>query len=186
MTSQGDVTVFGLMVPTCVIPDITMDVPHGHTMVIPAEKAHVSKDLWRLIGQKCLFQMRSGPRPAMPSPYATSISSRQQKLEDENAQLRSDIAQQQRASADTQAKLDTILGLLQSGALSVASASHVVAGTAQKTEVSTVDGSAPTFIPTTITPEGAQARIESKKEESTSTATSSASKLREMRKKGQQ
>lgn len=190
MSSQGDVTVFGLMVPTCVIVDIGMDVPHGRTIVVPAEKAHVSKDLWRLIGQKCLFQMRSGPyAPQPPMSQVARIPAQQERLEVENAELRETLVRQQQefqaAQKESKDKLDAILLLLQSGALATGSQAMMSGAKAGLTS-SGVDGSAPSFIPTTITPENAQARIESKKEESASSATSSASKLRELRKKGNQ
>lgn len=181
---SADVTVLGLMVPTCLLGDIAMDVPHGQVVVIPADKALRSKDLWRCIGQKLLFRMQGGPgRPY--APVGTGVSpdvllSRTENLEEESRQLRSALA------AQTE-KLDAILSLLQSGTPWVAGPQASGAHVAKVSAAEVVASEAPTFIPSAIAPQNAETRIEPRESEGESVSVlGAAEKLRELRQKGKQ
>lgn len=179
---SSDVTVFGLLVPTCVLHDIGMDVPHGETVVIPAEKAQRSKDLWRSIGQKQIFRLMQGPQSKKPfpplDPHILPIPDRTKELEAENQALKTALSTQA-------AKLDTILSLLQAGIPLSALTAAPRASTAPVSQV--VGGEAPAFIPSSITPENSEARIEPKRAEVDNTDVSGAAgKLRELRQKGKQ
>ena len=115
-----------------------------------------------------------------------SVQDRQQALEEENRQLRETLAKQrqdaQEAEGRQQAKLDSILDLLRSGALNAPApqVQYIQMPLGQQPRV--VDD-APTFIPTTIRPEHAETRIEAKKTESDSTLSGASDKLRELRRK---
>jgi hypothetical protein len=64
------VVVVGLDPTTVILGDIGMDVPHRVTVTIPGEKALISKDLWRAVNQKRVFQLRSNQ---LPTPKSTSF-----------------------------------------------------------------------------------------------------------------
>jgi hypothetical protein len=201
--SAGDVTVFGLVVGTHVLTDIGMDVPHGHTVTIPAAKAQKSKDLWRAISQKCIFLIQSGPYahrnvdvtgtyvPPPPVHQFTAdpaMSDRQQALEDENRQLKETLIRQRQeaeaAEKRQQGKLDSILELLRSGAAThTIVMSQGVQGAPGQPRATPIEDDAPTFIPAVIRPENAETRIEAKKAESDSTLSGASDKLRELRRK---
>lgn len=182
--SIGDVTVYGLMAGTCLLEDIAMDVPHGTTVTIPGAKAHISKDLWRAISQKLLFQLHSGPGAGLPvgarlPEVETASQDMTKALKEENAHLRAVLAASELAS---QTKLDDILTLLRAGGLPVAPAGHQESVAARAASSGVVSGEVPTFIPSQIKPEGVEVQITTKPEESAgagvSTATSTLRKLR--------
>lgn len=185
--SVGDVQVFGLMGGTCYLEDIGMDVPHGVTVTIPGAKAHVSKDLWRYISQKCLFHIQPGPGASMPMearpPVAVPVAPEHQALREENAHLRAVLAANELAS---QVKLDAILELLRAGGRlpALAGPQEPLAARAASTGVvsGVVSGEVPTFIPSTIKPEGVEVQLTTKPEESEGAGVNAASStLRKLR-----
>jgi hypothetical protein len=181
--SVGDVQVFGLMAGTCYLEDIAMDVPHGTTVTIPGVKAHVSKDLWRYISQKCLFHIQPGPGASMPMearpPVAAPVPQEQQALREENAHLRAVLAANELAS---QVKLDAILALLRAGGSLPAVAGHQEPVAARAVSTGVVSGDVPTFIPSQIKPEGVEVQLTTKPEESEGAGVHAASStLRKLR-----
>lgn len=189
--SVGDVRVVGMMAGTHVIEDIGMDVPHGATITIPAAKAHVSKDLWRAISQRCLFHLAPGPMTQGPaSPTLADVEALREQvrvLTEANLRLQAKLAARETelAARDTEnpsQKLDAILALLQSG---TAPSSIAVAGVARAPARApeSVVGDAPMFIPSTIKPEGVDVQIDTPAEESAGAGVSeAASALRRFRK----
>jgi hypothetical protein len=179
-----DITVFGLTVPTCVLHDIGRDVPHGETVVIPGDVAYRSKDLWRAIGQRQIFQIKRGPGPTahlpiaapQPSPPVPVPVPRDLELEEENKALKAALSNQSQ-------KLDSIIALLQAGVPMAA----IQAATRPQQSVGVVSDEVPIFIPSSIKPENAEARIESRRSETEASKVSDAAeKLRELRQKGRQ
>jgi len=160
-----------------------MDVPFSTMVVIPADKALKSKDLWRSIGQKQLFQLQRGPgmpyipldsRAPSPDP---ALLERIRLLEEENRQLRLALESKNTHRDD---RIDALLTFLQSGA--VALPGIATQRGPQAPQVASAD--VPTYIPTVITPDGAETRIEPKRAESESAAVSGASdKLRNLKRK---
>lgn len=176
---MADVVVYGLTVPTCLLEDIQMDVPQGHTVIVPEMKALQSRDLWRAISQRRVFQL-AGP-PAGTIAPVRAPDGRLTALEAENEMLRQRLANQ---GAEFQGKLDSILSLLQSGAL-VQQVQHIHHGPGSAPRSEAVSGEVPTFIPSKIAPDNADARIDVKKDETENKALTGAAKtLRELRKKG--
>lgn len=187
--SQGDVRVFGLVAGTHVLEDIGMDVPHGREVVIPADKASRSKDLWRAIGQKCIFRLPDQPVPQHAAPVTfirddvlqernSFLEQRNKQLEEENRQLRESLRQ----AMAQQDRLDTILQAIQT--MPTPSTVYVNGGSAPaapKDEIA--DGTAPQFIPAEIAPKDAETRIDTKREATDSSGVSAAAdRLRKMRK----
>lgn len=189
-----DITVFGLTMPTYVIQDIQMDVPHGLTVTIPADLANRSKDLWRGISARQLFQIRttpnSHPTTSTPSPAERELRDKCAQLETENTDLRRQLAESnaariaqqaesQKALLAQQDKLTTIIEMISKTTFPVLGpvSGHPLPG------VATIVGDAPTFIPSVITPENAEARIETKQAEAENTLAGASSKLRELRQK---
>lgn len=198
----GDVTVVGLDVSTTVLYDIGMDVPHRAVVTIPADRATVSKDLWRALNQRRLFQLHAGPTgpsPVRPTvPLTASIEAWQSKchqLEAENLKLKEKVdrlealttqASQPLAAppAVSDERLDEILRLLKEGAVTPAGVASVspVAKTAKAAVV--VDVEVPAFIPNEIKPKSVEGRIAEVQAETSDKANlgTAASTLRKLRK----
>jgi len=190
----GDVTVVGLDTTTTVLYDIGMDVPHRAVVTIPADRATMSKDLWRAISQRRVFQLHPGaagtvqrPVVSLPKPNQDLLLDRCKQLEAENAQLRATLAQleQERAQpAMPQAKIDEILSILKSGIPVVAAPSAGTVTPLRPKSTAVVEVDVPAFIPTEIKPKDIEGRI-TEVEASTSEASnlgSAASALRKFRK----
>lgn len=191
-----DVTVMGLVSGTYIIEDIQMDVPHCTVVTIPAEKAHRSKDLWRGISSKQLFQIRTAPVAHPAPPHVNGVvekelRDKQRLLETENEELRQKLVDQHvashRQSEDfTQAmaiqreQLDKVINLLAAG-VTVGGGSSSQPTAKAVSEV--VSGEVPTFIPSSITPKNADARIDIKTTETDSSVSDAAGKLRGLRQK---
>lgn len=192
----GDVTVVGLDTSTVVLLDIGMDVPHRVVVTVPADRATVSKDLWRAISQRRLFQLHAGPatqapvRPIAPPAASNEWQTRCRALEAENAQLRARVAELEALNrpapspaapeADATGKLDEILALLRSGKTVVA-AGQAPAARAEQRGVVEVD--VPAFIPTEIKPkdfEGRMTEVQTTSSEASGLG-SAASALRKLR-----
>jgi regulator of replication initiation timing len=191
-----DITVFGLVAGSYLIEDIGMDVPCGAHVTIPADKALRSKDLWRGINQRLIFQVSARPNaiPQITESVGSSLQDRASRLAAENEELRARLLEQQaevqRQQIETQRALTTqseqmtqIVEMLRAGL--VVGAAPLVKATAERPAAEDyVSGDAPTFIPGTITPENAEARIDTKEESSeNASVTGAAGKLRALRQK---
>jgi hypothetical protein len=194
-----DIIVFGIAPGTHTVEDIHVDVPSGQEVTIPGETAYKSKDLWRAINQKQLFLIRAVPNaPPVQVPVSAAVEQelREQvvRLEAENQQLRVELHQQQAESQKSmletqkmmtaqQERLDALLKMLSSGAIYT----QGVAPKAVGADDTVIDGSAPAFIPESITPKTTETRIDTKTEQSESTGVSGAAgRLREMRQRPKQ
>lgn len=198
MMMQGDVTVVGLDVSTTVLYDIGMDVPHRQVVTIPANKATMSKDLWRAISQRRVFQLHAGSvsqgpvRPTVaPSPPAEVWQDKCRQLEAENAQLREAVARMEQdrqpapvvVQAAPDERLDQILNLLKAGVPVAAAAPGQSVRTVAPAQPTVVDVDVPAFIPTEIKPKGIEGRIAEVQAETSDRANlgSAADALRKMR-----
>lgn len=183
---MNDVRIIGLQMTTVLIEDIAMDVPHGVTVVIPAEKAARSKDLWRLLSQKQLFRLNAGPfadypnpNPALPNAEVERLQEEKRLLEEQNRLLRLQLDRQG-------GKLDAILAALETQRLAPQIV-HVVApnGTASPSGAPSevVDAGVPTFIPSQIKPENVESHVEVQSETSEGSGIAGAGEaLRRLRK----
>lgn len=187
--SNGDVRVVGLVSGNHLIEDIARNVAYGEVTVIPGELALMSKDLWRSLSQKFLYQLPTIPTTqAMPASsdtekvrlerYAKELESLVSRLEAENRDLK---AQLQKKEQDTASKLDSILSAIQSG-IQVSSGPRGN-DSAQKRD-DFVDGSAPAFIPSEIVPKDVAVHIDIQGE-SGSSVSGAAERLRKLRKGSQ-
>jgi hypothetical protein len=189
--ATGDIRVFGTVHPTHLVEDLGIDVPHGVTMTIPAEQALRSKDLWRGISQKCLFQLPSTvpaqfsaqPLSALPDPERQSLLARIRDLEEQVRALETEnraLKEVAKGSEAREVKLDTILAALQGGVALRGAAQIEPRVVRVKEEVA--DGSAPTFLPSQIKPIDVDQHIEIQKEStSSSSVTNTAERLRKIR-----
>jgi hypothetical protein len=181
-----NIRVFGLDHSTVVLHDIQMDVPFEATVEIPSEKALVSKDLWRAISSKQLFQLSKSPNQISMS---TEPELREQirQLTAENEDLRSKLLAKH-AEVDglklQQATLDSILTRLSNVPTVHPTVTATVEGTPSGGAWRVVDNSAPMFIPTTIMPEGAESHIETTKTEADTGVSGAQNKLRQLKSKG--
>jgi hypothetical protein len=195
----GDVTVVGLDTSTTVLYDIGMDVPHRSVVTIQADKATLSKDLWRAISQRRLFQLHSGSitqgsvRPVVPP--SLSIEAWQERckhLEVENQALKDAVRSLQRelaaksdapitvAPTPVDPRLDEILQLLRSGQTMGGASAPARSAPAVK---GVVEVDVPTFIPNEIKPKSVEGRIAEVQAETSekSNLGSAADALRKMR-----
>lgn len=182
-----DVRVLGMVAGIHVIEDIGVSVPHGVTVPISADQAGMSKDLWRAVGQKKLFQWPQGTAPQHVAPNGhvrddvlqernRFLEERVRQLEEENRQLRATLD----AALAQQDRLDRILGALEGGGRGPAPAHRHTNGQAATAEVA--DGAVPQFIPSEIAPKDASARIDLIKQEGTDTdALDAKAALRKLR-----
>jgi hypothetical protein len=190
--SNGDVRVIGMVAGNHVLEDIGRDVPFRTLVIIPEDQALMSKDLWRSISQGALCQIPSAPYPsstaALPDPdkirmekYATELEGHVVRLQTENDALK----RQLEGGADQHsAKLDEILKAIKSGVMvAPPQPAQQQAAASRPVPEETVDGSAPTFLPSEIKPRDIEARINIQGEESNSDAVSDAAdRLRQLRK----
>ncbi len=186
--NPGDVRVFGLVTGTHVLEDIAMDVPHGREVVIPADKAARSRDLYKAIGQKCIFRLPDQPTATYVAPVThvrddvvqernQFLEKRNRQLEEENAQLRESL----RVAMTQQDRLDTILQAIQ--AVKLPEFVHVngqAAPVAARPEIA--DGTAPQFIASEIAPKNADTRIGVQVEEGDFSVADASERLRKLRK----
>lgn len=187
-----DITVLGLVGGSHFIEDIQTEVPLGHQVTIPADKALRSKDLWRGISSRQLFQIRVLPNqpptpPSVDPAIEQDLRTKVQRLEVENQALRDQLtnqqmmmvtqqAESQKAMIAQQSRLDDIVRMLSTGI----QVTHVATGTT--TANPGVVDEIPAYIPSVITPEVAETRIETKMEEAQNSGLSGAAgKLRELR-----
>jgi predicted nuclease with TOPRIM domain len=198
--NPGDVHVHGLVVNTHVIEDIRIDIPYGRDVVIPADKAAVSRDLWRAINQKKLIQLfPQATSMSMPSIIhirddvlqernqtlerrCKSLEEENRNLQEENKNLRESnksLQEALKASVQQQNQLDSILNLLQSGGIQRSNGPEVLSFPKE-----VADGNVPMFFPSDLVPKDTVSRIEVKQEVDTSSDVSGNSeKLRKLRRK---
>jgi len=179
----GDIRVMGLVFGTHLIEDIKQNVPHGMVVTIPGDLAIRSKDLWRGIAQRALFQL-----PSTSPPETTYSGHEKESLE---SQIRDLFAQLKALKVENQSlreslqsnsqlnsqKLDSILSALQNKVASFSQSipsSRVVAD-----EVA--DGTAPMFIPSEIRPKDVDIRIDVQGESIKSDMTNTADLLHKLK-----
>lgn len=173
-----DVRVFGLNTNMVFIEDISVDVVHGATVVIPADKAAKSKDLWRLISQKQLFRLNPGPMADYPSVAPPLSPSVEDRLREENRLLAEQNLVLRQSLTAQGGKLDAIIGLLESGRLTAIPQSIAEAAIHH----GVVDNGIPTYIPSEIKPQNVESHIEVKSETSEGSGVAGASDaLRKLR-----
>lgn len=188
----ADIRVMGLVHPSHLVEDIRVSVAFGVTVIIPAGKAGVSKDLWTAISQKRLFKMPSAGPPGVvvaPDQIAASakdtanIQTRLQSLETRNGQLEEESRKLREQLAASQEKqqgtLEAILEAVKSAPAGVVQVQGSNGGSQAREGVA--DGDAPAFIPEVIRPKEAEVRIESEDSSAASDVSSVRDRLRKMR-----
>lgn len=192
MSTDADVRVVGLVAGTHLIEDIARDVPYGVVVVIPADMALTSKDLWRAINQKFLYRLPSIPNTqAAPMPdqekqrlerYARELESHVSRLQAENSDLKEQLkAWQGKSDVALSGKLDSIMAMLQAGV--PVQGGSPLRGNDPSQNVPLVDGSAPTFLPSEIRSKDLEARIDVQPESSSSGVSEATERLRKLRNK---
>ena len=196
---MSDVRVLGLIGGVVNLQDIGVTVPCGVTVTIPEMQAHLSKDLWRAISQQCIKQLPSVAAPARAmsfgrevptytapvTPALEQLQTRVQAVEQENQRLQTALVTKEQES---QVKLDAILALLRAGSRVTppgATAAQPAEHHRQTSDVvsDVVSGDVPSFIPSTIKPEGVVVQITTASVESTGDGIGTAkSALRKFRK----
>jgi hypothetical protein len=172
-------------------------------VVIPADLALISKDLWRSLSQKFLYQLPTIPTTQQAAPmqdqekqrleqYARELEGHVSRLESENRDLKEQLKAVEGQVARLEAlqgiksdptlgtKLDSILAMLQSGVPVQGGA--VIRGNDSSQRGSEIDGSAPTFLPSEIRQKDLEARIDIQPESSSSNVSEAAERLRKLRK----
>lgn len=112
----GGITVAGLVTGTHLIEDIKIAVPHQIAVFIPADLAYRSKDLWRGISQRRLFQLTGGSGLAVESNNRV-LPPPNTDLEDfraENKRLKQQLEEAQRQNLSLQDALQAMQGQLTS------------------------------------------------------------------------
>jgi hypothetical protein len=151
--------VVGIDTSPVVLEDIGMDVPHAQAVTIPADKATMSKDLWRAIGQRRLFQLHTGPIPTRPQVARVSPDAdRVKQLEAENQQLHERVRQLEAQVADS-SKLDQILAAIQQGGVTVAAAPGRLVPSAKEALPGVVEVDVPVFIPSVKSADVSETRL---------------------------
>ena len=189
MMRGGDVRVMGLVNPFHKIEDVRINVAYRTTVIIPAEKAAVSKDLWRSISQRSLFQLPSAAPPPVSKAGQTTasvqdteaIQSRLASLEDRNTKLAAESQLLRTQLAESQEKQQGTLEAILTQLKTNPQVRYTQAGNGAVGATELADGAAPNFIPEVIKPGDAEARIESRQEEAVSDVSSVADKLKKMR-----
>jgi len=196
----GGITVAGLVTGTHVIEDIKIAVPHQIAVYIPADLAYRSKDLWRGISQRRLFQLTGGSGLAVESnTKVLQVAPDMGELEDlriENKKLRQQLEEAQRQNTGLQEALQAmqgqltsilrLLGKIENGEVPLRGiSSQSLEPVRAVASPMVVGGEVPTFIPDDIRPEDAKANIKVDAEVVVGTSVSDNVKaLREARKRG--
>jgi hypothetical protein len=206
---MSDVIVTNVRMGTYVISDIGIDVPHGVVVHIPSEKALRSKDLWRGISQRTLFQFHPSaihkgalmpvqpPEPLPPPPEPTVYQAPEtlvHALTEHNKALtlaveRRDevlfalVTEQQRQLAEQGKQLAEAVRLLRERPVSTTAPSNVAGAVPGLPDV--VNGDAPVFIPSAIKPKDVESHVNVQTEASEGSSVSgAASALRRLRQGG--
>lgn len=193
----GDVTVLGMVADTHLIEDLGIWVQKGVAVTIPGHLTLVSKDLHRAISQRHLALIHNpSTLPALRASAGLAKEEREKleseihtltaqvsALQDRNAYLEATVTGLQaelRAQKDSAQKLDAILQAIQERPL-VTQVIQTSAG-AKVAAPEVVSGEAPMFIPSQIRPDNVEERVAVQEEQSESSVTSAADKLKQMRK----
>jgi hypothetical protein len=207
---MSDVIVTNVRMGTYVISDIGIDVPHGVVVHIPSEKALRSKDLWRGISQRTLFQFHPSaihkgalmpaqppeplpPLPPEPTTYQApetivhALTEHNKALtlavERRDEVLFALVAEQQRQLAEQGKQLAEAVRLLRERPLAGAASTNTTGSVSGLPDV--VNGDAPVFIPSTIKPKDVEAHVSVQTEASEGSSVSgAASALRRLRQGG--
>jgi len=181
----GDVTVFGLTMGHCLIEDIRVIVPHMEVVVIPANDAYRSKDVWRAINMRKVFHLHAGtkswPTGAPPAPAQVDQTKLlEQALEEQRAQNAAVLQAMTEQGALVKKLTETVANLRG------VQAPPVTASVAPQQQDELPSGDAPVFVPSTVKPEVTEQRIRSKESTSDAVGVSEArAQLRSIRgKKG--
>ena len=183
MSSASDVIVFGGTMGGHFIEDINVHVPQNMTVVIPAEQAIRSHDLWRALSQRTLFRLHHGPPPGpmtMPALVTASIdvSAQSRELQETLAEQKELTAALRKQMAEQSALLETLVHAL---AQVQGQTAQVSSSEPRRDKASAQD--VPTFIPATIKPENAETRINANMGEAEDSGLAeSRSRLRNFRK----
>lgn len=207
--SRGDVKVVGVRTGMVLIDDIGVSVPNGVVVSIPAQQALRSKDLYRLISQRMLFQIHPGPihkaaaLPEMPPPppptpnqtvAPTDPSAREALLEAELKVLREALDQREHVlfaalvaaqgrSEAVEQKLDQVLATLsRQPAVPLAAPNPFPVQTGRAVPI--VASDAPLFIPSEIKPRDVEAHVSIESETTDSNVSGATSALRRLRGQG--
>ena len=199
---MSDIRVIAVKTGMVLIEDIGIDVPYGNVVSIPAEKALRSKDLYRLLSQRMLFQLHAGavhgpnplpladfPKLEPSPPVANAESRREGALEQQVSMLRAALEQRETvfvaALMSQQAQFAELLQAVRSQPQTVVVQAAPGAGpgtaTRQPSPNAMPSMDAPMFIPSEIKPKDVDARvtIESTSQESgVGDATAALRKLR--------
>lgn len=192
---RGGITVAGLVTGSHMIEDIKVSVPHQTAVFIPADLAYKSKDLWRGIGQRRLFQLTGGSGLAV-EPNIRAQPANTAELEDlraENKKLRKQLGETQQQNVGLQEAIQAMQGQLSAilrvlGKIETNGVLAVLPPQVQKDvkqAVGAVGGDVPTFIPNDLKAEDADVSITVESESVERTSVLDAAKtLRAVRKKG--
>lgn len=199
--SSGDMVVVGLVSDTHIIEDIGVMVPKGVAVTIPGHLCLISKDLHRGLSQRHLMLLYHPPA-TLPAYRASSGLGKEEreKLETENQRLvsqnealalRNVTLESQIDSLNREVtllkakdmKLDTILRAIQERPLGLTPISQVVSTSPIPPTEDTVNSEVPMFIPSMIKSGNVEdRRLAVQEETSTSDVSSSANKLKNLRK----
>lgn len=181
--STGDVVVLGMAMGIHMIEDISMGVPQGMVVTIPADLALRSRDLWRAISLKQVFRLHAGSHQA-PLVVPPAQADPMPQLIEENRQLEAALLSQQAQNTAILEQLKAQADAIKALTTSLANAPRTVVvqqGGAPGAQAA-VGEDAPTFIPSNIKPEAAEVRIETRREETTEADIStSRDRLRRLR-----
>lgn len=188
--NDGGITVTKTSTGTMFLQDIKVYVSHREPVYIPANQALNSRDLYRALNTKEIFQLLSTlPQQGAASPPEDlkNVS-----LEMENRVLRDQLARSQQQGVALQSSMSSLqqqMGELltiakridESPKITVAQTAGVAA-TAGLVVTEAVGGEVPMFLPDTIVPTDATIHLQIQQSSSNSDKVSAAaSKLREMR-----
>lgn len=177
---KGDVTVFGITMGQYVIEDIRVIVPQHEVVVIPADKAFQSRDLWRAINQRKVFQLHAGtktwPNGQVPPAVETAA------LADQNKMLEQALADQKAQNAAVLEAMAEQSRVIQQLMQTVTNLRVAPGASAPQTENPSAD--APMYVPSTVKPDVIEQRIKTQQSSSDASGVDNArSKLRAFRKK---
>ena len=200
---MSDVRVMAVKTGTVHVEDIGVSVPHGTVVSIPGDKALASKDLWRYISQRLLFQLHAGPihrgspvpLPDIPKPVATPQGSfpppspqvealLKEALEQRERVLYAALMAQQERLLAVEAKLDAVLDAVKQPRVVVQA--PVVSDRPRSTPRAEAELSdTPLFIPSEIGMKDVSARVNVSEEAQESAVGDAAAALRKLRRGAQ-
>lgn len=180
------VVVVGRVTGTHMIADLGVPVPYNVPVTITPEQAYRSKDLWRSLQQKHIFQLDVTPFKPEDAPLSTQDAAQLKTLTLENSELRKKL----QAAVEQKGRLEEQLGGLQEqlGTVLETLARIEKAGPVVVRDgvlhpvTEAVGGDVPTYLPDQIVPLDAKTSITADEDTSEGTSvTDAASRLRELR-----